>query len=60
MKLDISFASVDEPTAKQIDLVQAICDRLGLEEPDYTFEDYSEFIDYYIDSYYTEERSVYD
>lgn len=48
MKIKIDFSNMDEPTAKQIDLVQYICRTLRIPKPEYTFEEYSKFIDRYL------------
>lgn len=52
MKIEVDFSGVDEPTAKQIDLVCTMCEVLYIDKPkEYTFEAYSEFIERYIDEF---------
>lgn len=52
MKIEVDFSDVDEPTAKQIDLVCAMCAVLYRDKPkEYTFEAYSEFIERYMDEF---------
>jgi len=52
MKFKLDFSNVDEPTAKQIDLVHVICVCLHISKPkEYTFDAYSEFIERYIDEF---------
>ncbi len=52
MKIEVDFSGVDEPTAKQIDLVHVISAALYIDKPkEYTFEAYSEFIERYMDEF---------
>lgn len=52
MKIEVDFSDVDEPTAKQIDLVCTMCAVLHRDKPkEYTFEAYSEFIERYMDEF---------
>ena len=43
--IDVNFTEVDSPSAKQVDLVQEICEVLHMGEPkEYTRKAYSDFI----------------
>ena len=43
--IDVNFTEVDSPSAKQVDLVQEICEVLHMREPkEYTRKAYSDFI----------------
>lgn len=53
-KISIDLSNVDEPSGKMIDYVQDICRVLNIDEPEYTFKAYSDFIEEYKDEYWYE------
>ena len=54
--IDVNFTEVDSPSAKQVDLVQEICNTLNIPKPvEYTRDAYSDFISKNIEEFKDEQ-----